>query len=446
MNLARNILTTLSARIIVLGVALVSSMVLARSLGPEGRGLFALVLLLPEIIRAFALLGFEQANAVYAGLEPGGRRALVWHSALTALVVGGLMALGGIGYVALGAPGFHGLLRGPLWLYVIPLALIPGRLLGEYWQAVLRGMNLIFPLNLIEVGGRALSLALVLLFVVGLGAGVAGAVWADAAMFVCISIVQIALLASSGVLGWPRFDWPLWRRTARFALPAYFSSVMTYLNYRIDQFIIALMLPPAQLAFYVIAVDIAEKLWIIPGAVATALLPHLTNSRGRDPALAAVVARHAMLWTGAGCLLVFALAGVAMEILYGSAFGATASPLRCLLPGIFTLTVGKVLVAELLAREKILYTLWLSVVAASLNAAANLVLIPRMGIAGAGLASSFTYSLVSLVVAWYYVRETGVPWGTLVPRRSDLLTYFMLWRRLRRVAVITHPIPEGAPP
>ena len=440
MNLARNILTTLSARVIVIGIALVSSMVLARTLGPEGRGLFALVLLLPELAKSFGLLGFEQANAVYAGLEPSRCRALVWQSVVTAGVVGGLMALGGIWYVSLGAPGLRAILRGPLWLYVIPLILVPGRLLVEYWLAVLRGMNRIFLLNLVEVGVRAASLILVLVCVVGFGAGVAGAVWADASVVVCMILVLSACLASSGVLGRPSFDRPLWKRTARFALPAYSASVMSYLNYRIDQFIIAILLPPDQLAFYVIAVDIAERLWIIPGAVSMALLPHLTNSRDRDPALAAVVARHAMLWMGVGCLLVFALAGVAVELLYSSAFDATISPLRWLLPGIFTFTVGKVLVAEMLAREKIRFTIWLSLAAASLNAVANFVLVPRMGIAGAGLASSLSYSLVSFIVAWYYVRETGVSWGTLVPCRSDLLVYAMLWRRLRRFAVVAHPV------
>src|SRR2546421_6734266 len=69
-NLISNILSTLSARIVVLALALVSSIVLARTLGPEGRGLFALVMLLPEIAGSFALLGFEQAYAVYAGLFP----------------------------------------------------------------------------------------------------------------------------------------------------------------------------------------------------------------------------------------------------------------------------------------------------------------------------------------------------------------------------------------
>ncbi len=116
--------------------------------------------------------------------------------------------------------------------------------------------------------------------------------------------------------------------------------------------------------------------------------------------------------------------------------------MRWLLPGIFTLTVGKVLVAELLAREKIRFTIWLSLAAASLNAVANFGLVPRMGIAGAGLASSLSYSLVSAIVAWYYVRETGVSWDALVPRRSDLLVYVMLWHRVRKrkVAVVVQPV------
>jgi O-antigen/teichoic acid export membrane protein len=100
-------------------------------------------------------------------------------------------------------------------------------------------------------------------------------------------------------------------------------------------------------------------------------------------------------------------------------------------------------VAELLAREKILYNLWLTVAAASINIAANLALIPRMGIAGAGLASTLSYTFVSLVVAWYYVKMTGVPWSTLVPRRSDLTVYTALLGRLRRT-VVARPVPEAA--
>ena len=416
-----------------LGLALVSSLVMARWLGPEGRGMFAVVMLLPQLATTLGLFGFDQANAVYAGLQPHGQRALVWQSVMIAGVAGCLFVFAGVFYLRIGAPGLHASLRGAYWLYIVALACVPANLLSSYWLAILRGMNRILLLNMLEVAVKIVSMILVLVLIVVLGAGVAGAVWADAIMVACMILVLAAFLWESGVLGRPSLDWQTLKRTSRFALPVYGAGVMTFLNYRIDQFIIAILLPPEQLAFYVIAVEIAERIWIIPGAVGMALLPHLTNSRERDPALAAVVARHTILWTGAGCLLFFAVAGVAVSFLYGAAFDAVATPLRWLLPGIFTLTVGKVLVAELAAREKIRFTLWLSLIAAFLNAAANFVLIPRMGLAGAGLSSTLTYSLVSFVIVWYYVWETGVPWRALIPRRSDLPIYIGLWRRFRKI-------------
>ena len=444
MNLTLNILTTLSARIATLGLALISSIVLARWLGPEGRGLFALVLLLPELAKSLGLLGLDLANAVYAGLAPEGRRALVWQSAAIAGVVGGVIALGSMWFVVLGAPGVSALVRGPVWLYLLPLSIIPARMASEYWGAVLRGMNRILLLNIAEVGTKVLCVLLVALFVVWLRLDVAGVVWVEFMMGVGSAVLMIVLLAHAGAVGRPVFDKALWKRTWRFAFPVYCASVMTFLNYRIDQVIIAALLPPEQLGFYVIAVDLAERLWILTGAVATALGPHLTNSSRRDPALAAVISRHVMLWTGIASLFVFVLADVVVRILYSSAFAPAAVALRWLLPGILILATGKVLIAELAAREKMSFTVWLGGAAVLVNIIANLALIPRMGIAGAALASSISYALVSIIVIRYYLRETRLSWTVLVPSRRDLFAYAAMWRDpapLAPAALIVRNIP-----
>lgn len=408
---------------------LVSSVVLARTLGPEGRGLFALILLLPEWAKNFGLLGFEQANAVYAGLEPEKRRFLMWQSVVISGIVGGTIAAAGICFLALGAPGFPALTQGPLWLYILPLLAVPGGLVLNYWFAILRGMNRIFLVNVVEVGTKAASVLLLLVFLIWLRLDVAGAVWADFLGSIGSVALMVVLLKYVGVWGRPSFDRPLWKRTARFALPAYGGTAAAYLNYRADEFIIALLLPPTQLGFYVMAVGLAERLWVLTGAVANALLPHLTNSTGRDPALPAIIARHVMVWTGAACLLVFVLSDVLVSVLFSSAFAPVASPLRWLLPGIFTLSVGKVLVAELLAREKPSYASWATGIATVVNIAGNFLLIPHLGISGAAIASSISYSLLSLMVTWCYLRETGVTWIKLVPCRGDLLAYAALWRR-----------------
>ena len=426
MNLTWNIAITLAARVLLLGLSLISSVVLARILGPEGRGLFALVLLVPSLARTLALLGFEEANSVYAGLEPNGRRALVWHSAVIAALVGGFVAIGGIYFFALGAPGFPDLFRGPLWLYVLPLAAIPGGLAVDYWWAILRGMNRIFLVNAVEVTTKLASLILVVAFVGWWQLDVAGAVLASFIVESGTIILMIILLRSVGLWGRPSFNGALWKRTVKFALPAHGGTVAAYLNYRVDEFIIAALLPPEQLGFYVIAVGLVERLWLLPAAVGRALLPHITNSTKRDPTLPASISRHVMIWTGGACIILFVLAEIVVETLYSSEFAAAVAPLRWLLPGIFTLSIGKVLVTELLARQKAYCTLSSTGMAVLVNIIGNIVLVPHMGISGAAIASSISYSILSLMLIHYYLRETGLSWRTLVPRLSDVLVYSAL--------------------
>ncbi len=429
MNLTRNIVTTLLARLAVLMLALVSSVVLARILGPEGRGIFALVVLLPDFATSFGLLGFEQSNAIYAGLQPEARRTLVWQSIATASIIGIVVFGVGTYFLTLGAPGIKSLIRAPLWLYLLPLSTVPGRLVSEYWGAILRGMNRIFMLNIVEVATKVASLVFILILVGLLRLDITGAVWADWILNVGIVVLIFGLLRYVGVWGRPSFDWSLFKRTGRFALPAHCGNVLSWLNYKVDQFIIAAMLPPEQLGFYVIAVGLVERIWILPGSVANALLPHLTNSPEHDPALSAIIARHVMFWVGVACLIIFLLADVVVRVLYSSEYISSVASLRWLLPGIFTLAIGKVLVAEMSARKKIDFTVWAGIAAVIANIASNLALIPRMGIAGAALASTISYSLLSAIVTWYYLRETGVRWTKLIPCRSDLLPYFAFMRQ-----------------
>jgi O-antigen/teichoic acid export membrane protein len=430
-TLTGNILTTLTARVILILLMLVSAVVLARTLGPEGRGLFALALLMPEWAKNFGLLGFEQANAVYAGLEVERRRALVWQSAILAVTLGGVIAVVGVCFLWFGAPGFPALAQGPMWLFVLPLLAVPGGLLLSYWLEILRGMNRIVALNVVEVWTKVTSILLILALVVWLDLGVAGAVWADVLGTASSVVLLVVLLRSVGVLGRPALDPSLLKRTARFALPAYGGTAAAFVNYRANELIIAALLAPAQLGFYVMAVGLAERLWILTGAVANALLPHLTTSKNRDPALPAAIARHVMVWTGAACLIVFLVADPLVRLLFSDAFAEVAAPLRWLLPGIFMLSVGKVLVAELLAREKPSYASWATGVAAAVNVAGNVLLVPRLGITGSAIASSVSYSLLSVIVTWCYLRETGVTWSRLVPCRADLSAYTGVWRRVR---------------
>jgi len=345
----------------------------------------------------------------------------VWQSAVVAGVVGALIAAGAGCYLVLGAPGSQILVHGPLWLYLLPLSMVPVALVSSCWGEIPRGMNRISVINVIELGTKVFAVLLVLVFVVWRHFGVAGAVWVNFLTDTGVLLAHLALLRYVGILGRPSFDSSLWRRTGRLALPAYFGNIVGYLNYRVDQFILVTLLPTEQLGFYVIAVGLAERLWMVPGVVGVALLPHLTNSPKRDPMFAAIVSRHVAIWTGLACLLLFALADVVVRLLYSSVFAPSVAPLRWLLLGIWLAVPGKLLTAELLAREKI-HFVWLASVVVPVNIICNVLLIPRMGISGAALASTVSYSMLSAIVVVCYVRETGVSWTTLIPRWSDYVS------------------------
>jgi hypothetical protein len=49
-------------------------------------------------------------------------------------------------------------------------------------------------------------------------------------------------------------------------------------------------------------------------------------------------------------------------------------------------------------------------------------------------------------VTWYYVRETGVSWTVLLPRRSDLVSYAALWGRFTHNLTIGSGIRGSARP
>jgi O-antigen/teichoic acid export membrane protein len=246
---------------------------------------------------------------------------------------------------------------------------------------------------------------------------------------VLTAAVLVGVLWNVGAWKKPTFDLSVWRRSVHFAWPAYGGNVAGYLTYRINEFIIAVFLPPEQLAYYVLAVGIVERLWVLPGAAAVALLPHLTNSPTRDPVLSAVIARHVALWVGGASLLLFAFAHPAVELLYSSAFSPAVAPLRWLLPGIFLLSIGKVVLAEVIAREKPHFPSLASAVALIVNVAVNVALTPSMGISGAAVAASASYALLAVMWVWYYTKETRVPWTALLPSPKDFLLYTELLRR-----------------
>jgi O-antigen/teichoic acid export membrane protein len=218
-----------------------------------------------------------------------------------------------------------------------------------------------------------------------------------------------------------RWDRDIVAGTLRFGIQQNAAAFLDVLNYRFDMLLVNYFLDPASVGFYAISLAIPEKLWNVPNILSSVLHPRVAHAgneaANRDTAL---VSRITVLIIGAACIAILILGGFLVRLLYSDRFLPAVSPMLILLPGILMMSVAKVLTSDLVARGYPRANMWAGLAAVAANVACNVILIPRMGIDGAALSSTVSYTLYAAVVAGYFVRITGVGLvATLVPRADD---------------------------
>jgi stage V sporulation protein B len=203
----------------------------------------------------------------------------------------------------------------------------------------------------------------------------------------------------------------------------YPGNLAQFLNYRLDVFLVAFFLTPVEVGFYVTATTLAEKLWEIPHAIRTVLLYQVA---ARDAKVAnfttARVSRVLVVLIGSICLLVALVSYPLIFLLYGADYLPAAPALILLMPGIWALGIGKLLVTHLAGLGQPEVGTLGAIISLSLTFILDFLLIPRLGILGASIASSAAYSLSALVISVLFLRITGLHLQDIILlRREDVL-------------------------
>ena len=394
----RNTLETLLFRGLSTPIALLLVVIQSRFLAPSGRGTFVLVVLSVTILSR--LLG-QLGLAVTARMRERGTdlRQLVHRALGLALVLG----LAGGALVATTSPVLD--VRGDLAL-IAAVALVPN-VLWQTASGVLLGLARVRVWNLIQALSPILTLAGMLVLVVGLDGGVRAAVVAWTAAHVLTA--GFALLVTRDL--WLPVDRPALldehgRTMLRLALAMGAVQVVNLIGYRVELFVLELYDGVAAVGIYSIAMQAAEALWLIPAAIATAITgPTVHDDEVDATKLVTRSALKSLLYTGAVALLVGLAAPFLIPLLFGADFDGSARPLALLLPGVVAYAPVTVLVVYLSVRHARPHlSLSVSVVAAVVTAALAFVLIPRHGVEGAAVASAVGYFVGGAVAGILFRR------------------------------------------
>ncbi|MBC7231556.1 MAG: flippase [Actinobacteria bacterium] len=407
-----------------------ASVILARMLGPEGRGIYALAMLLPTMIVTLGNLGIGPATVFYIARGDFRRQEIFGNDALLSLFIGGSGVLVGLVVVFFFRQAvFPGV---SLNYLLIALTLVPLELFFSYVNCILLGAQRIKEYNYVQIIQSVLFLAFIAFALLGAKGDVTGAVLAGIFSWLIVNIIVFILAKriADGIILKPNKTYI--KKAAAYGAQAHLANILGFLNYRIDMFMVNIFLDPAAVGLYAIAVGLIEKIWMVSHSASTVLFPRIAAEREeeRQKDFTPLVARTVLWTTAIGALVLALLSRWIILFLFSEAFLPAVGALRALIIGVIMLSAGRVLANDLAGRGFPRLNIYTGLAAVVTNVALNSIWIPRYGIVGAAWASTASYSVTFLLALFFYCRISGNRWTKVIlPQPGDLSLYYGIANR-----------------
>ena len=425
--IARSARLILITDVTILLSTVISSLVGARALGPAGRGDLLVVVLWPPVVAMIAGVGLPTAYRYWMAKEPH-RVSLLFSNAVIYTIVVGVVS---IALADLIVPHLVGQ-RSPrvMMLLRIYQVNIPAALFLDLMRGLLEGTRRF---------GWAGAARLVFFGVQALGFAAlwfAGHLTVSTAAFTMIAAqtgaMLLAFVAVKRQLR-PRWEpsWTEFKTSMSYALRDYPGGVADFTTLRLDQLMLGAMASNVAIGLYVVAVRLSEMTTLAADAIADALMPEVAASNGSKKSelmwarsLRLAIYMHLLilppLWFAAPLLL---------KTLFGESFVPATGAFRWLLLAAGVWGCGSIVISGLRGFGHPGLSTLARFSAAVVTAIALLVLLPRLGITGAAIASLIGYSVMLVIALFGFIkkRQLGL-WACLRPQRRDL--FVPNWRSL----------------
>lgn len=382
--------STLATRMALVAAGLLTSVVTARYLGPDGRGQFFFWTTVAAVVVQFGNVGLHASNA-YMLTRRGADAGVLSANSLVASLVAGLL----LGVAALG---------------VLVFSDAAGNVVGARAVAVLllsvSGLYVMLGSNLLVALGRVGEFNRVELVVrYGAVIVVLAAAWAWRQVDRLLLALGLASLASCIFVLWRLQQVaPLARPSARvlregmgYGLRAYLAAGLGMLVARSNAFLLVRGVDAAEYGTWSIALQLFDVMNLIPASVALVLFPRMLRAdRPQDLLVPQLLLVVALLAIGT---VVFIIAGpLAIGWLYGAAFARSYEHFLWALPGVLGIGLTSIL-SQYLAAKGFPWTLvgaWLLI--ALVQGVLAWRLIPAYGADGAMFSLSVAYLLGAVMV------------------------------------------------
>ena len=164
-SLKKGVLITFSSQILIFTLGLVSSIILARVLGPIGNGIYALIILIPAVMLKLGSFGIESANIYFTGSKQYEIQDIVSSSLLKGVLLGSLLI--SLFFVTFHLDIFKNFINSnqidPFYLWIVVLT-VPLSLFSEFILSIILGIEKIIIYNKINIFRSGFQLVAITVF------------------------------------------------------------------------------------------------------------------------------------------------------------------------------------------------------------------------------------------------------------------------------------------
>lgn len=224
-------------------------------------------------------------------------------------------------------------------------------------------------------------------------------------MFLLLTVISmIYWIVTINKLKWKfkfKVDKTLLFNQLKYGSKVYLNSILISLNLRLDAFIIMYFLDSKKYGYYFVAVAISEIVNYIPQALTVVILNRVSKRKtiydlSLFPEIVAILIFSALLVGLFGSFLIPAI--------YGSEYSKAIIPLVILVIGAVPMGLTTIASYYLLGIDKGKVLIFPSFFALIATVVFDLLLIPVWGITGAAVASSISYSVMSIIILLFLFK------------------------------------------
>lgn len=398
-----------------------AGVLVARGLGAEGRGVYALALAAPGLLLGLTNIGLGEATTVLIGKgEYPKARVLASMNFLMLLIAAAGFAV----YFGLSPLVMKALKQSlPEDIYLLAFCVFPLTLFWGGNASAALGLSLVRKV----AAGRLLNNAFFMLAAAALyfkGFGVKAVLWA----FILASVLENAYLmfhVGSRVRPGLAFDPEMIRRQASLGWHVFWGGLFTQVTRRLDIFLVNFFSGPGQLGVYVVAYSVAEFLLTVPSIYSRAAFSSAAVSGGRSGfGVSNSALRQALLLMAAAGLLLALVMRPFISAVYTPEFLTAVAPALLLIPGVVLFGLSSLLGNIFTGYSRPQEPAKAAALACAVTIALDLLLIPRFGIMGAAAASVAAYGAGTIWLLRAYLGFSGSRISeALLAGRADLSEY-----------------------